>query len=344
MKIKIYISILFYLSLFFKLAAQAPANDNCIGATVLPSTCLVPQSASTIGATLSAGLPPSCTSTDYDDDIWYKITATSGSWEFTISNAQLENGDPAAIGMAVQEGPCGDPYQIFCSNNIATGDGKVTVSGLNIGTTYTIRFWTTGTSQKGTFDFCYSDPSIVPVKITDYKIVCHNGMAEIAWTTTYETNNQYFRIEKSTNGQNYTTVGKVNAALNGANGHAYSFTDPGINKGATFYRIVQVDKDGHSFYYKILESHCQEKDGKDMISIIPNPVYQSLNIQNSGNFKINKVKIFDINNRIIIEAYFDPAHPDKLMKISVSFLESGLYFLQVSDLKGNEQTLRFFKH
>ncbi len=63
--------------------AQAPANDECTGATVITTVPFGPScSSSVIATTLSAtqsSPDPSCTSTDNNDDIWYKFTAASSS-------------------------------------------------------------------------------------------------------------------------------------------------------------------------------------------------------------------------------------------------------------------------
>lgn len=82
-----------------------------------------------------------------------------------------------------------------------------------------------------------------------YKIELQASLAEdgnfLTWSTKSESNNQYFFIERSINGIDFETAGKVNAVGNSTKINEYSFTDLNKNKMYTryFYRLVQLDFD-----------------------------------------------------------------------------------------------------
>jgi hypothetical protein len=87
-----------------------------------------------------------------------------------------------------------DFASVFCDNDIASGNGQQTVNGLTPGSKYLIRFWTTGTTGEGTFDFCLQDLNVVPVKLVSYSAVCNVDNVFITWATATEVGNYLFTL------------------------------------------------------------------------------------------------------------------------------------------------------
>jgi hypothetical protein len=73
----------------------------------------------------------------------------------------------------------------------------------------------------------------------------------LEWGTTNEINNQFFTVEKSSDGIFYETLGTVNAIPGGAD-HKYSLLD-GQPSAINFYRLSQTDIDGRRSYYTIIK-------------------------------------------------------------------------------------------
>ena len=72
------------------------------------------------------------------------------------------------------------------------------------------------------------------------------SVARINWVTQVEVNSDYFLIQKSTTGKAFPTSGEVNSAGNRNEPTAYSFIDNNSVKVITYYKILEVDKDGHT--------------------------------------------------------------------------------------------------
>ncbi|HMC87439.1 MAG TPA: hypothetical protein VKI61_18075, partial [Chitinophagaceae bacterium] len=70
----------------------------------------------------------------------------------------------------------------------------------------------------------------------------------INWNTNKEENNDRFIIERATDGLNFTGIGFVTGAGNRTTLSTYNFTDKEFSEGDNFYRIKQVDMDGHASY------------------------------------------------------------------------------------------------
>lgn len=114
-------------------------------------------------------------------------------------------------------------------------------------------------------------PGQLPVNLKTFKAMVEtSNKVKIFWTTEYEKDNAYFNIEISTDGINFTNVGKVP----GVNYHGhltdYTFYDPHPLKGISYYRLKQVDVDG-KFSYSPIE-RVKISDIDHSFDLFPNPV------------------------------------------------------------------------
>lgn len=135
-------------------APPPPINDNCMDAIALTvnedTLCDNITTATTAGATFSLETYPTCGSFGaYDDDVWFKFTATDTTHRISLLNTAGSN-----MVMALYSGLCGSLYMVQCS----TYD-NMTVSGLlTVGSEYYIRVWTNGTTSYADFDICVGAP------------------------------------------------------------------------------------------------------------------------------------------------------------------------------------------
>jgi hypothetical protein len=106
-------------------------------------------------------------------------------------------------------------------------------------------------------DFIYSSVInrlfvAVPVVLTRFTGTAkENFSVLLQWETAQEQNSDAFFIERSTDGQNFTTIARVAAAGNSSIPRQYAYTDlvPRLTTNArALYRLKQVDRDGSSNY------------------------------------------------------------------------------------------------
>ncbi|MEP6927937.1 MAG: T9SS type A sorting domain-containing protein [Ginsengibacter sp.] len=116
--------------------------------------------------------------------------------------------------------------------------------------------------------------SIVPVLFTKFDAGCSNNGAMISWSTGSEFNSNYFEVQRSINGNDWKQVGTIKAAGNSSTGRTYQQLD--LNGSIAYYRIKQVDIDGHSIYTSIIRTNCQHKNID--IVIYPVPARDLLNV------------------------------------------------------------------
>ena len=96
----------------------------------------------------------------------------------------------------------------------------------------------------------------------------------IQWATATEYNSDHFEIQRSADGKTFSSIGSVAAAGMSAKTIEYSFTDEQAPANISYYRLMQVDKDG-SFHYSAIAS-VNNSQGKWIIDTYPNPVADEL--------------------------------------------------------------------
>ncbi|HSZ25667.1 MAG TPA: T9SS type A sorting domain-containing protein, partial [Cytophagaceae bacterium] len=116
-----------------------------------------------------------------------------------------------------------------------------------------------------------------------------DNSALVQWTTGYEKNNDYFVVERSTDGINFTPIGTVKGDGNSSSSVDYSFVDPNGNIPVIYYRLKQVDVNGQFEYSQIIVLY----PGKaHTISI------ESGSLQ--GTFTVNKIFLSQASIEILV--------------------------------------------
>ncbi len=181
------------------------------------------------------------------------------------------------------------------------------------------------------------NPTVLPVKIKSYELkVTREKYIENIWKTDNETNLSYFNIQRSINGKDYETIGKVIA--NNSMSNEYHFTDkqPATYYGLTtlYYRIQSVDKDAktsHTNSIKVtLNSNSQS------VNIYPNPAKDIVNIECAG---AKQLFITDYLGRTIMQL---KVNSEKLVVDTKEFAK-GIYVIKIILNNGEIKTAKLIK-
>ena len=125
----------------------------------------------------------------------------------------------------------------------------------------------------------------LPIELISFSSKCENNNVVLLWSTAFEANNDYFTLERSTDGINFSMISKLNGAGNSTTIINYSFIDSspiffGLGEGEIYYRLKQTDYDGNYKYSSIIVSKNCGDDLSDLL-IYPNP--------NNGTFEIKNI-------------------------------------------------------
>jgi len=81
-----------------------------------------------------------------------------------------------------------------------------------------------------------------------------NGVNNLLyWNTASEQNNDYFTLERTTDGDNWEEVTRMNGAGNSQEVLSYSYLDSQYERGkVNYYRLSQTDFDGNSETFNVI--------------------------------------------------------------------------------------------
>ncbi len=128
----------------------------------------------------------------------------------------------------------------------------------------------------------------LPVEMLDFSGIANGMDIQLNWVTASEQNSDFFLLEKSPDGKNFTTIAKIDAAGNSTTARYYAFTDSRPAVGANFYRLRQTDIGGNYTYSNMVNIIYQSTGSA--LNIYPNP--------NVGSFVVNMASGHSDENRI----------------------------------------------
>jgi hypothetical protein len=100
----------------------------------------------------------------------------------------------------------------------------------------------------------------LPIELLYFRAQLQEKAVQFKWATAKEINNDYFTVEKSADGQNFSDLLQVKGAGNSQEMRQYTAQDASPYNGVTYYRLKQTDKDVTVSYSKIEAVHSG-KDG-----------------------------------------------------------------------------------
>lgn len=177
--------------------------------------------------------------------------------------------------------------------------------------------------------------SVLPVDLISYDaLLLKNRTVSLKWSTTREINNAYYLINRSSNGIDFSSIGKVNGSLSSTDLVNYQFTDSYPLDGNNFYRLSQVDIDGNQ---KILSVKKVTVKPSGAMSLYPNPVVGNSVTLDYGKTvsSIVSYKLLDVSGKVLSSGKIH----QQTQELNLPVLGAGIYTIQLSDGK----SMRFEK-
>jgi hypothetical protein len=104
----------------------------------------------------------------------------------------------------------------------------------------------------GTALVCTLVSCVLPIEMVDFKAENIEGVNYLTWTTASEINNNYFTLEKSEDGFNFTDFGIVMSSGNSSVSKTYHLEDRQPFSPITYYRLKQTDYNGQNKYSNVI--------------------------------------------------------------------------------------------
>ncbi len=271
-----------------------------------------------------------------ENNSWYQFTAasTTETFNFTnVVNCALGAGVQAEVYSVTKDGSgcCTNLTSVSnCMSNGTTADATVTATGLTIGNQYILMvdgfagdqcdFTVTGWTANG----------ILPVKLLEYTGRIMGDKTKLKWITETEVNNDYFLIQKSSNGKNFIDLGTVDGNGNSNSQNHYEFYDASSSPKISYYRLKQFDFDGKYEYSKMI---AVVSDNEDIdLTVYPNPSKENLfvDFSNVTNQEIS-VSYIDVLGKVISENLSIEKNKNTYQLELFNRLDKGFYIVQFYD-------------
>lgn len=160
-----------------------------------------------------------------------------------------------------------------------------------------------------------------PVELIRFAAEEKEGRVLLSWATIQEINNDFFRIERSTDGDNFAVLETIEGEGNSSQLQEYAFEDPVLLSGKVYYRLAQYDFDGTVHYSSIVSLDLSSA----FVSLNPNPFssFTSLLIQSGQS--LAEIQWFDMKGRSFGRSVVKTG---EIQTIGEQ-LSSGIYILEI---------------
>lgn len=173
----------------------------------------------------------------------------------------------------------------------------------------------------------------LPVKLIAFKAAKEGNHVKLLWSTAMEVNNDYFSIERSTDGQQFENVGRVTGAGNASEKMDYEFIDEAPVAGINYYRLKQIDYDGKYEYSNIIRLDNKISTAMELISAGPNPFKDNFTVEFNGETE-GEAEIFitNVSGAVIHQEKININSGNNKYQFSDNKnLPNGIYFITIQN-------------
>lgn len=192
------------------------------------------------------------------------------------------------------------------------------------------------TSTLGSF-YIHGGLGILPLTIEQFAGKKINDKNILSWQTIDEINNYGFEIQRSHDGNYFSSIANVLAKENNDlnTKHHYEFIDAQPLIGNNFYRLKQINKDGRTQYSSIVLIKDNLANTPYITNVYPNPIkdlfYTQIFLPKKDNISVS---IYDITGRVVLLNTFSFTEGNVIATINIAHLHKGIYTLKAIDSKG----------
>ncbi len=171
----------------------------------------------------------------------------------------------------------------------------------------------------------------LPVTYKSFSVIQAPDANILKWATASESNNSHFDIQRSIDGKNFETIGKVKGRGNSSKVSAYQYSDNTFLSAKTiYYRLKQVDFDGKFEFSKTISiSNNAAKAG--ISATLPNPFNDELSVTvSSATPTTATVQLMDMIGKLHHSATETLVAGSNIIHINTTDLPDGIYFVRLS--------------
>lgn len=164
-------------------------------------------------------------------------------------------------------------------------------------------------------------PNPLPVTLTRFAARREATDVSLSWATASELNNSQFEVQRSQDGQLFTSVAFVAGHGTSAQPHAYAARDQAAPAGTLYYRLAQTDTNGHSAFGPVVTLAAAARTTS--LAPYPNPAHERLTVPAPTG---TLVQVLDLTGRVRQTSALPPSG-----ELALLGLPAGSYLLRAAD-------------
>lgn len=191
----------------------------------------------------------------------------------------------------------------------------------------------------------FSNTSVpLPVTWKSFDVKRKDGVVSANWITASETNNDYFVLQRSNDGETFTDVSRIKGSGNTTYDTEYTSEDKTDPFSNVYYRVKQVDYDGKFDYTEV--KYIKGKNMADDISVYPTIVTDHVNVKlkDSNEHENYTCKIIDMSGKLISEQVITGSDLSEAIELNTSEFAKGTYVVTLENNGKLAGQSRFIKN
>lgn len=171
--------------------------------------------------------------------------------------------------------------------------------------------------------FLLSSESVLGVDLVSFEAQRVNDEILVNWQTSSETNNDFFMVQKSTDGLHFDNLQRVRGAGNKTTASYYEIIDENPSEGMNYYRLFQQDFNGEYAYSDVVGVFYSDKE----FALYPNPTEGLFEIANP--FGECDIQVMNATGQVVHQQTISEGSN----QLNFNHLPAGYYFIQFGGVK-----------
>lgn len=179
--------------------------------------------------------------------------------------------------------------------------------------------------------------SALPVTLVGFSGELRENTAVLTWQTTSERNTSHFEVQRSSDAENWETIGKVHAKGESTGLRTYHFTDFSVQSSQSlrYYRLKILDFDKSFSNSSIVSLRSDQIHGSFLATLYPNPAKERVWLKSIDWSNVRSVRLYNQTGQ---EASFTVDKQGQ--SLLIGHLPVGLYLLRLENKNSPSQTYR----
>lgn len=164
------------------------------------------------------------------------------------------------------------------------------------------------------------------------------SMVQLSWSSAAEAAGRLYAVQRSQDGQHFTTVGALSAITFSGSGEDYHYTDQlPIGMGDKWYYRLRIDDPGVLRYSDVRV--VTGRDGMDRVQVYPNPAADFINVV-TGSGMGGQIEILGADGSLVQRSVY---RQSGIIRVDFQHrLSAGTYFIRIADLSGQHRPIASF--